>query len=204
MSKIKSVRLSEFLRGTILKSVMQEFSLNFLKPHGFEAPEHLKEAIAAEGYSAALSLWHKCYGDIDFDQIPKWALDKSNQFTVAMENDTSNTFACRVHWGKDKVQAERRPCKPAIDILLSPEDWTTWLGRREYLEALKEQHNVEYNKLRSEIKPVLDSFNTTKQLLETWPSVEKFLPANIADPDKGINLPALSLSRLEAKINGKV
>ena len=60
---------------------------------------------------------------------------------------------------------------------------------------LKERRN-----LNTEITTVLNSVNTTKQLIEVWPEVEKFLPAHIADPNTGIKLPALKVSRLNEKL----
>lgn len=200
---MKSVRLSSFLRKEILNSVLREFSVNFLKPLGFKTSGELSEGIVAEGRGVALMLWKERYGPVRFVQIPKWALDKSNKFSVAVAEDTSQTYACHVHWDDNYIQAERRPCKPAIDILITQERWNKLFHKMDLLEAAKEKHCAEKDQLRREIYPILESFNTTKQLLETWPSMEKFLPANIADPDKGINLPALSLSRLEAKINGQ-
>ncbi len=74
--------------------------------------------------------------------------------------------------------------------------------RQSILDSVKLEFTRNF--LRREIKPILESFNTTKQLLDTWPSMEKFLPPNIANPEKGINLPALNLSRLEQKIGGSL
>jgi len=203
MRKSKSVRLSIFLRDAILTSVMEEFTANCLKPLGFTTVEQLRGAIKDEGFAIARELWRRCYGGLEISRVPRWALNNSNQFTVAMEGDTSKTFASYVHLTADKrVSADRLPCKQAIDLLVSEEEWVALFDRKNMLEELKQKHQDEHTALRQEVKPVLDSFNTTKQLLETWPSMEKFLPANIADPDKGINLPAISLSRLEEKING--
>lgn len=202
MSKIKSVRLSTYLREQILESVMVEFTTNFLSQAELNTTKQLDQAIKDEGLSIALKLWGRCYGKINFTQTPNWSLSKANQFTVAQEDDTSKTFAAYVYWSQERAEANRRPCKSAIDLLITKPEWEGIFNRTDTLGKLKEAHNKEYNGLRSEVKPVLDSFNTTKQLLETWPSMEKFLPPNIADPDKGINLPALALSRLDAKING--
>ena len=42
----------------------------------------------------------------------------------------------------------------------------------------------------TEICAVLDSVNTTKQLLEAWPEIERFMPSGYVDPSK-VQLPAI-------------
>jgi len=181
---------------------MAEFSLNYLQPYGFKTGKELTEGIRLEGYAIARTLWFKSYHHIELDKVPRWAWNTKNKFTIAMEEDTSKMYEAYVHETFDRVEAKRLPSKPAVDVLIPKTSWDKLFSRRETLLKLSVDYDKARWELQQEVKPVLDSFNTTKQLLETWPSMEKFLPANIADPDKGITLPALSLSRLEAKING--
>lgn len=38
--------------------------------------------------------------------------------------------------------------------------------------------------------------------LPVWPTAEAYIPAHMADPARGINLPALHISRLDEKLKG--
>lgn len=197
--KVKSVRLNQSLRDTILNSVLLEYVKNNLKPHGFENRGQLEEAVKKLRHDACMKLWKKQYGSIDFSLVPRWALDTSGDFSVAQQDDTSKVFVVRL---KDD-NGLALPCKSAIDVLVTKSKWDTMFAKSNALAKAKEACTGGRKNLKDEVKPILDSFGSTKQLLETWPSMEKFLPPNVADPDKGVNLPALSLSRLEEKINGK-
>jgi len=201
MNKAKSVRLNAYLRKEILDSVMLEFTRNKLGPMGFDSTEQLKQRILQEGVDVLTRLWDETYGKLGLGRLPVWATNQSNKFTIAQEGDTSRTYEQYIHWGERTV-LNRRPCKAAVDLLVTAQEWEGLLCTRHALQRTLTEYDQESTKLRREVSPVLESFGSTKQLLDAWPSMEKFLPPNIADPDKGINLPALSLSRLEAKING--
>lgn len=54
--------------------------------------------------------------------------------------------------------------------------------------------------LRSETRDLLNSFNTTKQLREGWPAALPFLPPHLADPEKVVNLPVPTVSRLNERL----
>jgi hypothetical protein len=72
-------------------------------------------------------------------------------------------------------------------------------------KALRKQREVisayelELSNYIQEVRQVLDGVNTTKQLLEVWPEVEKFLPEGITNPSK-INLPSVSIASLNNKL----
>lgn len=197
--KVKSVRLNQYLREIILNSVLEEYVKNNLKPYGFETRDQLDKAVKKHRHGACMKLWKKQYGSIDFSLVPRWALDTSGDFSVAQQDDTSKVFVIRL---KDDNNLAL-PCKSAIDVLVTKSKWDAMFSKSNALAKAKEACTKGRGKLKDEVKPILDSFSSTKQLLDTWPSMEKFLPPNVADPDKGVNLPALSLSRLEEKINGK-
>ena len=56
---------------------------------------------------------------------------------------------------------------------------------------------------RKEVTAVLESVPNTAKLVEIWPRVEAYLPPEVVDPDKGVNLPALPISRLDAKLKAR-
>lgn len=70
---------------------------------------------------------------------------------------------------------------------------------KEYLEALKEKTDKQaaykawdtarYEK-ECEILAVLESVNTTKQLLEVWPEIKEYIPASYVDPSR-VQLPSI-------------
>ena len=199
VKKVRSVRLSQYLKDTILASVLTEFEANNLAPHGFKSTKEVEDAADQHRRGKMMTLWDTYYGEIDFSSVPDWALVRGNSFSVAQEDDTSKVFVIKL------VAAGGRqlPCKGSIDALLTKERWEAIFKKSDELLGVKEACEAGRLELRKEVKPILDSFGSTRQLLDTWPSLEKFLPANVADPDKGVNLPALSLSRLEEKINGR-
>lgn len=75
-------------------------------------------------------------------------------------------------------------------------------GIREYLKAQRGIRLWEEDKIRMrrEVADYLEQFNTTKQIRDGWPEMEQYLPAHIADPNRVINLPVLTRSRLNERL----
>ena len=193
---MKSVRLSELLRKQILDSVLQEFVSNQLKGTGCDSLQTYRDQTDVMATRLADKLWDSVYSGIDFSGTPPWALSKCRKLRVYQTEDSSCVFHHRT--------SGNRPCKgDRADLLVPLSQWSETFGshidRLEFCVGVVNSRK----KLSQEIKPILDSVGSTKQLLEIWPSMEKFLPANIADPDSGINLPALNISRLQEKIMGE-
>ena len=69
---------------------------------------------------------------------------------------------------------------------------------RKEREALS-AYEAELTKYTQSVRQVLDGVNTSKQLMEVWPEVEKFLPQGVTNPSK-INLPAVSIAGLNSKL----
>ncbi|AUR87220.1 hypothetical protein HYP58_gp74 [Vibrio phage 1.097.O._10N.286.49.B3] len=53
---------------------------------------------------------------------------------------------------------------------------------------------------RKDVENVVAGVNTTGQLREVWPEVEKFLPEALNNPSSGIKLPTVSIKALNAAI----
>lgn len=72
-------------------------------------------------------------------------------------------------------------------------------------EVRKEQHTwqKEHDKLKEETADLLNQYNTTKQLRETWPEIVNYLPPHIADPERAVTLPVLATSRLSERLGIK-
>ena len=61
--------------------------------------------------------------------------------------------------------------------------------------AAYEEHQKSLKKFTNELKQVLESVNTTGQLLEVWPEAAPFVPQEISNPSS-ISLPAVSFVEL--------
>lgn len=199
MSTPKSVRLSELLRNQIMASVLQEYEKNFLKDSNHEDGSALHDAIALEKQRVADEQWDRLFDRYQptLDLLPEWMVTNCSQIMLFQQDDSSIVFK--------HDTSGNRPCKRnAGDAVIPLEDWKKIFSKVDALEENYRQLQKGIGELRNEIRPILDSVGSTKQLLEIWPSMENFLPPHIADPDSGINLPALNISRLQEKIMGEV
>ncbi len=193
----KSVRLSELLRRQIMASVVEEYVKNSLKDTVHENGLVLAGAIALEKQRIADEQWDNLFlfHRPILDNIPEWMLTGCTQLMLFQEDDTSIVF-------KHSTTGVR-PCKRnAGDAVIPKEQWEKIFANLNSMEDLAATLDQGVRELRNEVVPILDSVGSTKQLLEIWPSMENFLPPHIADPDSGINLPALNISRLQEKIMG--
>lgn len=66
-------------------------------------------------------------------------------------------------------------------------------------QDLVKEHNKVLRLYMEEVSQVLQGVNTSKQLLEVWPEVEKFLPKGTVNPSS-ITLPAVSIANLNAAL----
>ena len=70
--------------------------------------------------------------------------------------------------------------------------------RREQLKV-REAYDLELSNYMENIHQVLYAVNTTGQLIEVWPEVERFLPVAFATPS-AINLPAINITSFNEKL----
>jgi hypothetical protein len=81
------------------------------------------------------------------------------------------------------------------------EDDPLWVEYSAELEAAKlankayDEHHKALVKFKSEVATVLESVNTTLQLVEVWPEALPFVPQNISNPSS-INLPSVNFAEL--------
>lgn len=61
----------------------------------------------------------------------------------------------------------------------------------------------ERDQLRRETSDLLEQYNTTKQVRDSWPELVNYLPAHIADPERAVTLPVLATSRLSERLGIK-
>lgn len=185
MSTIKSVTLTKAMREDILHSVIKRWKETNKEPDKKEA-----------SHKFAVWLWGDYYKKVKdkFDGVPKKFLNLRADLKFCVDGEVD-----QVSFKK----GDEMPC-----------DWAAYYGP--ILKTITSSHK-EYSKYKSvvgkwdvwlgsgrevemETKAILDSVNTTRQLLDLWPQCEPFLPAHIADPDKAIRLPAIQVSRLNERI----
>ena len=188
---MKSVRLSQSIRCDIRDSVLKGYDTNGLSAIGLKTLGDLDEVINQEERKVLLDLWHETYTFFSAAAtIPDWALADS-RFSISVEN-TGNVKAQKL---------PGRPGKPnAVDRILTEKEYAEYFKRYLELVAQKDNYLTERSQFKSEVSNLLDSVSTTMQLVEVWPTVEQYIPAYIADPDVGVKLPALLISRLDEKL----
>jgi hypothetical protein len=196
---MKSVRLSKEMRSDIMKSIRNEFVKNFLESKGFKSDTDLQEKIFYSREESLIFLWKRVYGSQEavLKEVPRDLLDMHN-FSVSVTGAPSqishlSTRLPRPYTGKHTH---------GVDMVIDYGEYLLAFSDHIDLMAIQEDLKKETDSLMAEVANVVNSVTTTKQLVELWPSAENFIPAYITDPDKGIQLPALLISRLDEKLAG--
>lgn len=192
MSKIKSVRLTKDSRIEILDSIMAQYEISYFEEETYKNEDKLRDAIRGELDDTLCRLWMATYGEYIrlLVQLPE-ALLATGAFQVISGSRCESKV----------LKGMPAPTCAASLVLEAEEFDKVFAPVIELREALKEFEGA-YKSFRKEALTVLEAASTTKQLVELWPTVEKFIPAHIADPDRGIQLPMLLVSRLDEKLGG--
>lgn len=90
----------------------------------------------------------------------------------------------------------------SYNTLIIPRDFPAYKTYKDGQRVLKLWEN-ERDQVKDEVADTLDQFNTTGQIRESWPEMEQYLPAHIADPARVVKLPALTTSRLNERLGIK-
>jgi hypothetical protein len=69
---------------------------------------------------------------------------------------------------------------------------------KEFIQKEKE-HSLGRRNYRQQIETVLGGVNTSKQLTDVWPEVEKFIPVGLLEPSK-IQLPSVNIATLNSAL----
>lgn len=183
---MKSVTLTKSMRQDILVSIIDKWKEKNPKPK-LEKAEH----------DFAIYLWDDYFKKekVKFKDVPR-------EF---MKLATSVKFCVNGEVGQvNFLDGEEMPCNWESRYN-SPVLKTLTDSNKEYCKYKKvvDAHSEWLEKGREvqvEATAILESVNTTRQLIELWEQCEPFLPAYIADPDKAIRLPAIQMSRLNERI----
>lgn len=187
-STFKSIRLSGAIRTNICASMLAAWEKNNVSPRN---PKEIEHQVATE-------LWLNSHANIKIalKKIPEQMLRWSEHVKVQV----SGVVKCYDLPEKRPYPWRDQYNSSILAILDQPTDLMDLL---ENARTAKEDWDKLRSDFREEIKTILDSVQTTGQLIQLWPEAEQYLPPFAADPSKGINLPALKTSRLNSLLGIK-
>lgn len=181
----KSIRLNKSMREDIVLSVMSKWGEKNPQPD-----------VAACENNFALWLWGEKFGkhEDDLKSIPEEFLNTSKQLKFCVDGQVDKvelSEAMPVTWGEYSYK------EPVLKTIRS-----TNKEYQKYIKVVEDNNDwkKKYNELHLETETIIDSVNSTGQLVKLWPQCMPFLPAYIANPGKAINLPAIQISRLNERI----
>lgn len=182
MSKnFKSIRLSQTIRTDIASSMLASWEKRQSCPHDIESLEKaLGDYYWLANYASIKSILKK---------IPETMLRKSSSVMVQVAGKVRSI---------DMSESRAHPYQDTYTKLII-EIYDTANSQMIAFDTAKEEVNdweTSRIEFKNEINTILNSVQTTGQLVQMWPEAEQYLPPFAADPSKGINLPALKTSRL--------
>lgn len=191
---MKSLRLNKEMRENILNNFVAKYLLANPAP---EQPLNL-QAVQSD---IAKKINNKLYGKYT-NLVPVELLNQCQYLNVQLPNDSVTYWYYRDEDGDSTYLTSTRERK--VEYTFTEQDplWVEYQAKVvEYkkLTAELEVHTKALNKFKSEVKQVLESVNTTLQLVEVWPEALPFVPQEISNPSS-INLPAVNFAELNKVI----
>lgn len=182
---MKSIKLSESKRNDILSLILNVWEQNNKRPDVEKAQKNAAQRYYELGVPLAVR-------ELEHQSVVKPFLRKGTSFMVSIQGSMHRfTLPCERPLPKENGHT---PCILVLDEAL-PESEMLILVTDQYNDWKKQRETI-----WREAKEILASVSTTKQLIELWPQVEPFLPAYLVDPSKGVNLPAIPVSRINEKL----
>ena len=187
-----SIRLTNSIREEIMESIMSEYDKTNKAPD-LKTAEH----------NFAMVLWTRSYGKYKklLDAVPKDFLNTRNAVKYSVNGQVSEA-----QFLKDSAMPIMLPegmSSYKAPILQAFTDADKDYSKYDKIRDLYKKWADSRREMQSETNAIIYNTNTTKQLIELWPSAEKFLPAYISNPEKAIQLPALKISRLDERLGIK-
>lgn len=185
---MKSVTLTKQMREDILASVIEKWKEKNKEPDLRGAENDFAEYLWSDYFKKEKGL---------FDNISPKFLNLGKEMKFCVNGEVKEVSFKE---GNEKAVDWRGYRNPVLkDIRDTHKEYTKY----NTVVLAHEQWREKGNEVLRETKAVLESVNTTKQLLDLWPQCEPFLPAHIADPDQAIRLPAIEMSRLNERLGLK-
>ena len=191
---MKSLRLNKEMRENILSNFVAKYLVANPTPELSLDEDNLKSEVAK-------SVQQKLYGKYA-GLVPLEMLHTNRYISLKLPNDSL------VQWyflGEDgNYQYLPKTKESKVEYCLEKDDpiWIAYEVKRAiYKEqaTAAEDHRKALNKFKNEVKQVLDSVNTTLQLVEVWPEALPFVPQEISNPSS-INLPSVNFAELNKVI----
>lgn len=190
----KSIKLNISMRDEIIANVMKCWDAENEAPYiKDELDKELADAYYADCFKSITPQLQELpeavkkflyAGDTFYVQIG----DSSGYTPVYMSDIRPLPVACHRHRRSPVKLYEKKP-----RFLLSHEKKTQTLDK----------WRDDRDSWRQEIRQIVYSVNTTKQLSELWPECVQFFPDYLLDPSQAIKLPALDSARLNKKLGIK-
>lgn len=191
----KSIRLTNEIRDEIIYNVMKSWEGNNPPPERKFNEEQTAEALYNQFVPAKMQKELKeIYNKFGFSNEARYInLQDADSRTIKSfyfgedENGTMYRMFCSKKGCGCFEYAEKDPKKNIFDLYEAENDAETeWDKQR--------------SAFRHQVKSIIYSVNTTKQLAETWEEIVEFIPMEIWNPSKGIQLPAMLKEELNAQI----
>lgn len=185
---MKSMTLTKQMREDILKSVIEKWKEKNQEPDIKAAENDFAEYLWSDYFKKEKSL---------FDGVPSEFMNLATDMKYCVNGEVKQAS---LKDGNSKPVNWKGYRNPVLkDIRDTHKEYSKYNAVVIDHEKWRERGNEVFR----ETKAILESVNTTKQLLEIWPQCEPFIPAHIADPDKAIRLPAIEMSRLNERLGLK-
>ena len=180
---MKSIRLNKESRKHILNSVMEKYK----EVNGLPEPDDFEGQLS----NLALKVYKRKYGKIVdyFKEIPTNMLNLRSYASLHLQNGSiiHPDFPNDLKFPTENMALSVTPTENNVvmTILENESKYKKQLGAYVY----------EQNKYKEQVETVINSCNTTGQLVELWPEVTEFIPETMRNPSK-INLPSVCISNL--------
>lgn len=189
---MKSIRLNKAIRDEIVENVIKAWKVANPKPECIKVPS--KQTLL----DAAYKDWRESLGlDAKIKLgFPEEVLNHECYVNLIVFGENGEHVMYEgMNFRNDKGEPVKRIFKRTGALHLTTESpvYKAWKKDHDLYVRQNEEvkkWDVQRHDKAVEIRAVLDSVNTTKQLLEVWPEIERFMPASYIDPSR-VALPAI-------------
>jgi len=189
---MKSIRLNSTMRSAIIDNMIKAFEQNWFNNKPYKDLDTLLQYRSKKRIDIMITLWDKVYGCYSeaISSLPDFFFKKNTLFSVSAGG---NGKYC-------SLTLPNRPGKESgVDLLIEEDEWDIYFQEITELNTEEELYKKELGIFKQEIKAIIESVSTTKQLVELWSNAEEFIPMTLIDPNN-INLPAINVTNINSKL----
>ncbi|MDD5150177.1 MAG: Nmad5 family putative nucleotide modification protein, partial [Flavobacterium sp.] len=170
---MKSVRLNQTMRNTIIDNMITAFSNNWFQDKPYKNFDELYVYRDNCRKNIMTTLWLKVYGQYEdaLKNVPEFFLKKNALFSIA---STDKRYYA--------TTLENRPGKGnSVDLLLEADEYDEYFSEVIEIDSVEEIYKKELAEFKKEIRSIIESVSTTKQLIDLWPTAEPFIHMTLID-----------------------